>query len=182
MTAINISTSERIRATIAEAKKADLEWGRNRVGRDDHRFLPWMPFSWPEFVSMVAEAMPEMAGDRFLDVGCGPGTRMLLAQEIFGLDVKGFDRVPEYVSSARLYGLNVTCEDALEYKDYGSFDLIWFNRPIRDRELQFRLEAKIWEEMAPGAVVGCANLESPPPNWYPVLDDWEARRGVWQKP
>jgi trans-aconitate methyltransferase len=177
-------TTRKIRDAINKAKTQDLEWMRRQdAGRDDPKFLPWMPFSWPEFISLLAEALPEMPGDRFLDVGCGPGTRMLLARDIFGLDVKGFDRVPAYVAAARENELFTTLEDALEYKSYGEFDFIWMNRPIRDQELQGRLEAKVWDEMSPGAVIGCANLDNrPPQHWYPVYDDWEIKRGVWQKP
>lgn len=178
------TTTSRVLDAINLSRKLDLEWMRRQdAGRDDQRFLPWMPFSWPEFISMTAEALPEMPGTRFLDVGCGPGTRMLLARDIFGLEVRGFDRVPEYVGAAQKLGLEVTQEDALEYKGYGYFDLIWMNRPIRDHELQGRLEAKVWDEMSPGAVIGCANLDNRPPmHWYPVYDDWEIKRGVWQKP
>jgi hypothetical protein len=174
----------RIRSAIKEMKRIDLLWGKNPAGRDDQKFLPWMPFSWPEFISMTAEALPELSGRKYLEVGCGPGSRMLLAREIFGLEVSGFDRVSEYTEFAgELLQTPVTCEDALEYKDYGSFDLLWFNRPIRDQDLQGKLEAKVWDEMAPGAVVACAHLDSrPPQHWYPVLDDWEIKRGVWQKP
>lgn len=180
---MSIKTDE-VRSAINTAKQMDLEWLRQReAGRDDPKFLPWMPFSWPEFISLVAEALPEIPGTRFLDVGCGPGSRMLLARDIFGLDVQGFDRVPEYVNAATLAGFSVTCEDALEYKSYGDFDFIWMNRPIRDKDLQGRLEAKVWDEMSPGAVIGCANLDDrPPQHWYPVYDDWEIRRGVWAKP
>jgi trans-aconitate methyltransferase len=180
-----VNTASRIRDAITTAKRTDLEWMRHQeVGRDDFRFLPWMPFSWPEFIAMIAEAVPELNGLLFLDVGAGPGTRMLLAREIFGLVVHGIDRVPEYCKAAcEELGLTVDCEDALRYKRYGEYDLIWVNRPIRDAELQAQLEAKLWDEMAPGAVVGCANLEDrPPQHWYPILDDWELRRGVWQKP
>jgi hypothetical protein len=180
-----VNTASRVRDAIITAKRLDQAAGQERtIGRDDSRFLPWMPFPWPEFISMTAEAVPELGGIRFLDVGAGIGTRMLLAREIFGLDVHGIDRVREYAAVAgQELGYTVDVVDALEYKGYGGFDLIWVNRPIRDRELQAQLEAKLWDEMAPGAVVGCANLEDrPPQHWWPVLDDWELRRGVWQKP
>lgn len=185
MSTIPTDTYIRTRAAIQHAKQLDLEWQkRHDVGRDDQRMLPWMPHSWPEYIALLAEAMPELTGRRFLEIGCGPGTRMLLARELFGLDVFGFDRVPEYVAAVEHeFGYDVICEDALEYKNYGEFDFIWFNRPIRDQKLQGQLEAKVWDEMAHGALVGCAHLDNrPPQHWYPVIDDWEIKRGVWQKP
>ncbi len=182
-------TYSKVRMAIAEAKRVDVAAAQTLnqygVGRDDSRFLPWMPFGWPEFLAMIAEALPELGGHRFLDVGAGVGTRMLLAREIFGLDVHGVDRVREYCQMAEdQLGLTVECEDALDYKGFGGFDLLWINRPIRDQELERRLEDKIWADMAPGAVIAFANIEAPPPDWYAglILDDWELRRGIWQKP
>jgi predicted O-methyltransferase YrrM len=180
-------TYSKVRMAISEAKRVDGIVAADQKafadGRNDPRFLPWMPFSWPEFIAMIAEAVPELGGHRFLDVGAGIGTRMLLAREIFGLDVHGIERVEAYASVAGdQLGLTVDVTDALDYKGYGGFDLIWINRPVRDRELERQLESKIWSDMAPGAVVAFANIEAPPPNWYLIFDDWEVRRGIWQKP
>jgi hypothetical protein len=55
-------------------------------------------------------------------------------------------------------------------------------RPFRDRELQDRLEKKIFAEMKPGAILAGGAWENHPPNdWEIVIDDWEIRRGAWQK-
>ncbi len=142
-----------------------------------------MPFPLFDYIALLAEAMPVLEGSRLLEVGCGIGSRMLVAQEIFGLDVSGFDRVDEYVAQAVKLNLNVWVDDALAFAGYGNYDVLWFNRPFRDPVPQRELEAKVWDAMAPGAVVICANLEAPPPRaWMTVLDDWEVRRGIWWKP
>jgi hypothetical protein len=125
---------------------------------------------------------PSVHYPRFLDIGSGPGSKMLIAQELFCLDACGFDRVPEYVAAAAELGLNVTEADALEWGGYGDADLIWFHRPLRDPVRQFTLEQQVWKDMAPGAVVICANLEAPPAGFVTVLDDLEARRGILMKP
>lgn len=171
-----------IRTALQLAARLDREW-MGRVPGTDHRYTPWMPYSIPEFLMMALEALPEADGDTFLDIGAGVGTKMLLAREILGLDVHGIERVPEYAAQARQLGLDVEEADAAGWKGYGDYSLIWFNRPFRDRDAQAGLEARVWEEAAPGAVVICANLENPPPSsWFVTLDDWEVRRGVWVKP
>lgn len=159
------------------AIRLDREWIR-KVPETDRRRAPWMPFPVPAFLALLLEAVPEAPGSRFLDIGCGPGSKMLLAREICGLDVTGIEIEPQAAAEA-----GVVPVDAADFTDYGKYDLIWFNRVYRDPGLQAVLEARIWAGMAPGAVVMCANLEAPPPSsWLIVLDDWEARRGIWRKP
>lgn len=175
-----------IRDLLRETEELDRGWQRNAAGRDNPDYTPWMPFPVYDFIALVAEALPALpdsAGDNFLEIGCGPGTRMRLASAIYGLNAHGIDRVPEYVDEARKLGLSAEVADALTWDGYRKADVIWFNRPIRDQELERQLEIRVWEEMAPGAVVICANLEFPPPlSWWPVLDDREVRRWIAQKP
>ncbi len=175
-------SSKRIADIIRMVQKLDAEWQGGPAGHDEPRSTPWMPFPLFDFVALVAEALPEAEGDWFLEVGAGVGTRMLLAREIFGLSVQGIERVPEYVKQAQELGLDVLWQDALTFQGYDSYDIIWFNRPFRDRDLQVQLEQKIWADAKPGTVIICANLEgTPPDSWYLVLNDMEVRRGIWQK-
>ena len=172
-----------IRAAIHEAQELDAQWIRHPAGRDDRRSTPWMPFPLFDYIALLAEAMPVTEGDRFLEIGCGVGSKMLVARELFGLDVHGFDRVPAYIQQARNLGLDAVEADALGYDGYGKYDIVWFNRPFRDAKLEFQLEQEVWDSVAPGAVVIGANLEAlPPPTWMTVLDDFEVRRGIWWKP
>lgn len=173
-----------IRAAISTAITLDSEWRKSPAGRDNPvLYTPYMPFSWPDFIALVAEALPETPGDRFLEIGCGCGSKMLLADAVFGLNTQGIERVPEYVKAAREHGLIVTEADALAWDGYGDFDLVYFNRAFADQRMQQQLEEHVWESMKPGAVVIAVNLLSPPPSsWYLVLDDREVRRWICQKP
>ena len=176
--------TRQLRALIGSVIAMDREWMSRHEGYDDPgRCLPWMPFSWPDFIALIGEALPETTGDKFLDVGAGIGTKMLLAREIFGLDVTGIERVPAYIKVARDHDLMVIERDAAGWDGYGDYDLVYFNRPFFDQGLQERLEQHIWNTMKPGAVVVGVNLvASPPPTWYPILDDREVRRWILQKP
>ncbi len=178
-----MTIAQQVRSAMTTAAELDRKWLRADVGHEDtSRYTPWIPFPLYDFVALMAEALPETAGDRFLEVGCGVGSKLLLAGTVFGLNARGIERVPEYVAEARRHGLAVDAADALDYPGYGDFDLLFFNRPLADPVLQAALEAKIWCEVPAGAVVIGANLEAPPPaSWYPVLDDGEVRRWISQK-
>jgi trans-aconitate methyltransferase len=177
-----VSHPDAIRIALREAARLDLEWRKADAGRDDPRCLPWMPFPAWDFIALVAEALPESSGTQFLDIGCGVGARMLVARELFELDVHGIDRVPEYVNEAWKHGLSAEVADALGWNGYGKYDLLFLNRPFKDPVLQRQLEAQVWDDMAPGAVIIGANLEAPPPqDWWLVLDDSEVRRWIMQK-
>jgi trans-aconitate methyltransferase len=171
-----------IALALSTATEQERSWQGKVPEANDERHIPWLPFPIPEFVALTALAAAEADGPRFLEIGCGIGTKMLLAQAIFQLDVTGFDRVPEFVEQACGNGLNAVRADAATWDGYGEFDIVWFNRPLREAAEEAALETRVWEFTAPGTVVMCANLEArPPSSWYLIEDDWEARRGVWQK-
>lgn len=177
-------TAAFLRELLRETQELDQQWkGVMTAGRDNPKCTPWMPFPLFDFIALVAEALPDSPGSRFLEIGSGLGTRMRIASALYGLDAHGIDRVPEYVNQAWKLGLSAEVTDALAYDGYGKADIIWFNRVFNDPALQQELELKVWQEMAPGAVVICANVEFPPPlTWWPILDDREVRRWISQKP
>jgi hypothetical protein len=180
------SRAARIAEVIRTAARIEPQWQGRVIQNPDERqqYTPWMPFSVPAFIALLAEALPAADGDYFLGIGCGIGSKELLAREIFGLDAHGFDRVAEYVAAARSLGIDAETADALEYTGYGKAHILWFNRVARDPALQARIERHVWVHAQPGAVAICANLDAPPPrdSWFPVLDDWDdLRRGIWQK-
>jgi SAM-dependent methyltransferase len=167
------------------AEQLEREWMRKVPEDPGTRLLyaPWMPFNIPAFMDLLFEAFSEAPGNRFLGIGCGIGTKEMLAREFYSLDVFGIERVPEYVEQARKLDVDVDEADADGWYNYGAFDLVWFNRVFRDPGRQQHLEDLVWRDMAPGAVVMIAHLEHPPPqNWILILDDLERRRGIWMKP
>lgn len=170
------------RSVITDAMNIERSWQANRPD-GDAIITPFMPFPMFGFIAMLAEAMPEIRGGRFLDIGSGPGAKMLVAASLFGLDVRGFDISEPMAQYARSIGLNVEQADAMNYDHYHEADLVWFHRVFRHPGAEAALEAKLWPQIAPGTVVICANLEhAPPSSWFIVLDDMEIRRGIWSKP
>lgn len=169
-----------VRGLLGEVRQIEREW-QKKIDTGDEIFAPWMPADIAQFLVLLIEALEEAPGSGFLEVGCGPGTKMMLARDLFGLDVTGFDRVPEYVQAAKEHGLNAAECDAFDFQAYAKFDIVFFNRPFRDPATQRDLERLIYSKVRRGAVVICMNLETQPPSnkYLVVTDDWESRRGVW---
>jgi trans-aconitate methyltransferase len=170
-----------IAGIIDAARQLNRDWSGKAAGGP--AFTPFMPFPLIEFAALLLEALPAADGDKFLDVGCGPGAGLLIARDLCGLREHGIDLNPELAVAARALGLSAEAADAEAWDRYGDYDITWLNRPLRDRDRELALEKRIWDAMAPGAVVICANLEEPPPSrWYTVLDAWDSdRRGIWAK-
>ena len=169
-------------AVISAVQETEHAWLRK--GDASSPYLSWMPFQAGEFMSILFECVPQLYGREFLDVGCGPGTKMQLAAHFFGLEPCGIEVDPSMAAEAEKHGV-VSCLDALKAPAgmYGNFDLVWMYRPFRHRDLQFELDCRVMKEMKPGAVLAGGQWEVCPGDlgWQPVVDDWELRRGAWMK-
>lgn len=171
-------------AVIRHALELEHRWFRQ--GDPCSVFNPWMPFQPSEFLAIMFDCVGELSdGREFLDVGCGPGSKMLLARHFYGMAVCGIEVDPDMATAAEVIG-GVRTGDALHVPGgiYENFDVIWMYRPFRDPLLEQRLEARIMDEMKPGAILAGAAWEICPADhrWIPVVDDWELRRGAWMKP
>ncbi|MFL4470362.1 class I SAM-dependent methyltransferase [Tateyamaria armeniaca] len=96
---------------------------------------------------------------RFLDVGCGGGTKVLAATTCFEtcdgleyeegtvalgtklLDILGADRC------RLIHG------DAFTFSDYASYDTLYFYRPMKSTEDMIALEARVLDQAEPGTVL-----------------------------
>ena len=95
---------------------------------------------------------------RFLDVGCGIGNILMVAEQ-YGFDVFGFERDEASCRFAlEIMGKDqVEQEDAWEFDRYGDFDVVYFFRPCPEAGPQSKLEKMIEEKIKPGAIL-IANL------------------------
>lgn len=94
----------------------------------------------------------------FLDVGCGTGIPLIMAHNRF-LWVTGLEKDPVYVKAARkvlhkgLGGvINIRKCDAMKYRSYHRFDIIYFFNPAPFEE-ELLLEEKIVRNAKPGAII-----------------------------
>jgi hypothetical protein len=155
--------------------------------KSDAVCLPFMPFQPAEFTAILFDVVAETAGPVFLDVGCGSGTKMTLAQEIYGLTPWGIELDPTMAEQAEArfpYAIiHNTALDSLCNTFYTSADIVWMYRPFRDPDKQAELEKVVMERMKHGAILAGSKWEmDEPPNWIPIVDDWETKTGAWMKP
>lgn len=153
--------------------------------RKDPIYLPFMPYQLADFTAVLVECMAETVGPKFLDVGCGTGTKMVIARELFGLEPSGVERDPEMATRAQNRG-EVTLGDALSHPElYRTADIIWLYRPFRDADKEASLEGMIMASMKHGAILAGGAWEICPAavGWNTIVDDWaDMRRGAWAKP
>ncbi len=147
----------------------------------------------------LRRAMAGPEPDRFLDVGCGVGLKVLAAAEYFD-QADGLELDPALAAAAqdllaRVHNAHgalsaeqtpwamshigragaVFCADALQFADYGLYDLIYAYRPIADARLRHALEDRIVAQAKPdcllimpypefydrGRALGCHKLKGP---------------------
>ncbi len=133
----------------------------------------------PRFVSdtaydLVSLPMPDfcrgmeeigIAGPRrFLEVGCGIGSKLAAAFFLGWGDLTGVELRPEYADLARKVcpEAEIICADAFDFDGYGDFDVIYQYRPFIEDMDQDRLETHILARAKPGTVMF-----------------WPQRGGIW---
>lgn len=96
---------------------------------------------------------------RFLDVGCGGGTKVLAARTCFET-CHGLEYEERTVASGRKLLASLDAEhckliqgDAFAFADYGAYDVIYFYRPLRSTEHMIEMEARVLAQVQPGTVL-----------------------------
>lgn len=96
---------------------------------------------------------------KFLDVGCGGGTKVLAASVYFP-ECHGLEYDPEYVAAAEhLFKrtANTDCHvfegDGRVFDGYDQYDVIYFYRPMREDKLLIEMENQVFETARPGTVI-----------------------------
>ncbi len=100
------------------------------------------------------EQQKEVCRLRFLDIGCGIGNILLLA-EMVGFQVVGIEKDTASLPVAQeLLGREtVQNRDIWVYDDIAAFDVVYYFRPFSQGDMQRRFERRIEQEMQPGAVL-----------------------------
>ena len=109
--------------------------------------------------AVLKVAKPRMKHGRFLDIGCGVGMKVQLASHVFptahGLEFdKGYFNVAQRLRDATLnYGVDFFHGDALKFGNFGSYDVVYLYRPMKDIDKQSELEDRIAAEVKQDTVV-----------------------------
>lgn len=172
---------EAVRRTLINASGDELDFMLQ--GADKIR-LGWMPFQLADFVALMCEAVKETEGPRFFEVGSGIGTKMEVAETLFGLEVAGieYNETLATVAKQKNRGHTIVGDALTTELIYNDCDIIWMYRLFRDPVLQAQLEERIYSEAKPGTVFAGAALENAPDGWMTIVDDYDmGNRGAWKK-
>lgn len=124
-------------------------------GDDDHFDLHALPSL--EFLRGMEELGEPTT---FLDLGCGVGTKLLLAHWL-GWEVTGVERHPDYADAARrlVPEADIHVGDAWTWQGLDHFDVVYSYRLVVDLERQHELNRSIIKRMRPGATYFCAGSD-----------------------
>ena len=146
------------------AKMESLHSNHDVCDNENYHYIAFPPSS---FIDILFEGYFLLEGDtskKFLDVGCGIGTTVLMASNLF--DAYGFDYNQELVSRAQgVVGDRVCYDDASTFDRYDQFDFIYYYRPFVNDDFQLQFEERVLNGMKKGALI------------CPVMEalDWESR-------
>ena len=183
---------------LTDLREIEKQWRTEAASSpQDPDYVGWMPYDLSRFVMFLTDAVAvatpgPLSLISFLDVGAGPGTKVLLARELYDMDAAGIEIVPEYRAAAVVLGAQVLLCDARTYLCYAAYDIVYLNRPVQD----VAFERQVMAAMRPGAVLITVNGMTRPPHteWEPVAEEYdvpdgltrppalEAIHGVWRKP
>lgn len=116
-----------------------LEFALGQVFADsDDRCYPNASFSILKFVQKLRLIQRiSVDSSRFLDVGCGMGSKVWIAQSL-GFDAYGLEINQTYADIAgECVGPDrIFCRDGIQFPDYDKYDVIYFYNPMPSDELE----------------------------------------------
>ena len=120
---------------------------------DATEFFAYDPLPWALFLPLIEQAASLVPGRRFLDVGCGIGTKLLFMHYL-GWKVAGIERHPPYAHAARSLVPEAHVQ-TVDVFDLGEFDadVVYSYRLGVTEALQAEVEAHITARMRPGTVL-----------------------------
>lgn len=125
-------------------------------GHGAHRSIPYSP-------TRFAEVFQQFEPCRFLDVGCGLGSKLLQAQMFGFTDITGLEIFTPYADFARqLTGMTIINVDAFKFDRYDEFDLVYMWWPRVEDEDQANLERFVESRMRPGSTIYFAESSTGP--------------------
>lgn len=162
-------------ARFAELEALEAKWvSIERKQEPDSQFWRWSPTPLPKVREMMAtvdmyrEITKLERAPRFFDAGCGIGTKMALAEEMFVWEANGVDLYEEYINVARNeLGLEFAWVGDLRRNEppWSVYDIVMISRPFKDDEEEEAWERKVHASMRPGAVLIATHAAVKPYSW-----------------
>lgn len=126
----------------------------------------YIPLDVNMFICILGKAKKHLKKKfaTFLDVGAGTGSKLILAHQLFfpseqiGLfqidqKVEGIEVDKQLAKIAKATGFKIYEQDALTFKKYGEYDVVYFYRPFLNQKKQQQLEDTIYSQIKKGSIV-----------------------------
>lgn len=138
----------------------------------------YIPLPNKEFLPSLTAAYEYLGPSaRFIDVGCGVGTKVIRASRL-GWDAYGIEINPRFVRLAQRFGAAAIEADARTWNGYADFDCVFMFHLLTDVDQERELEYKVMEAMKPGALLILYGIINPR-----IDEGWEEIGfHVWRKP
>lgn len=165
-----------------------------RCESGEYNYIPLPPYAFVQQLEAVSTYFKDTT-PLFVDVGCGIGSKLILAANILrcdGRQVFGIEIDRRYVEVARKLMLNdwnlrkdfptIIQGDALK-QDYSEYDIIYFYCPLSDPRKQMKLEQLILTTSKVGTFI-IANNKQGPTEWWsenPSLKTLEETGPIFKK-
>lgn len=119
---------------------------------------------------------------RILDVGCGIGNVLLIAEQ-FGFEVHGIEKDDySFRIAAKLIGEErIAQADIWSYEGYGDYEVVYYYRPFSGRDQQLRFEKLIEEKMQTGAILIANHKNSDAIDRDSRFEKLSPSLPIWQK-
>jgi trans-aconitate methyltransferase len=116
-------------------------------------FFEYIPMPLAEFMYGMEEASKHTAGRRFLEIGCGIGTKLAL-MHYAGWSVQGIDINQDYLDSAAQLcpEAKLTCSDMRDVP-YFDADVVYMYRPAFTLEMEQQLDHHLADNIAIGTLL-----------------------------
>jgi len=147
---VNVS-GEQLEAIHRTIQRLEMAWVPDVL--DHPVFKPYQVLPVAMLLDALRDAEPSARGRRFLDIGCGVGTTLLLVH-LMGYQVSGFDRVPEYIDQARrlVPEADVWVADLFNVEEFDA-DIILMAHPCEDEEVEREAEEHVIERASEGTIL-----------------------------
>jgi len=151
-----------------------MHWLEKSVGevlskKLDEEYYNNISFSYAFFMDGLQHIIKHFDRQpKFLDVGCGLGTKCFLAG-CLGYVPTGLDCNPNYLKVVKQMGkglnggfqpIKMIEADGITFDHYDEYDVIYWYLPIRDPAMMIKLSDAIFEGAKPGTVLFPASLVS----------------------
>ena len=123
------------------------------IPSEQPEFHVYDPLPVAEFLPAIETASKATAGRRFLDVGCGIGTKLALMLAL-GWQVAGIELRRRYVLAASelVPEASVVCADLRDVAEFDA-DLVYCYRPARADELETEIERYVVDRVRPSTLL-----------------------------